>query len=308
MADVDWDRTVFALISPDAVARHLGLAVLDRIESAGFAPTGWQVLWHRPADLDSFHERNISHAWQAYLYRLVDQLFAFGPTVAMLLSDQRPAGGQPCHQRLLRAKGPSDPAGSGTGTIRGDLGSINGMLALMHSADSAADAARESAVFAGPDGFAGSDPAELRTLLGLLQLGTAREDRGYREVLAGLRGRALTAAWHELPRPVRKTAGEMLECGPAGLAAPGSGERLASLLPEAHPLAGLLGADFTPRSPGPDPRRVAGTLEAFGTGIDDWESLVLATSRRFWPRGLRRASRHDQANNSTPRLGEQRLA
>ena len=75
MDDVDWERTIFGLIAPDAIARHLGLVVLDRIEAAGFAPVGWRVLWHRPPDLDAFHERNIANSWNAYLYRLVDQLF-----------------------------------------------------------------------------------------------------------------------------------------------------------------------------------------------------------------------------------------
>jgi nucleoside diphosphate kinase len=288
MGEVDWDRTVFALICPDAVARHLGRAVLARIESLGFAPVAWQVLWHRPAGLDSFHERNITRVWQAYHYRLVDQLFAFGPAVAMLLADQRPAGhpghGPGSHERLLLAKGPSDPARSGPGTIRGDLGSINGMLSLLHCADAAADSARESGVFAGPGGWAPGDPGELATTLGLLELSRPREDRGYREVLAGLRARTLAAAWADLPRPARKTAGAMLEAGPAELAEPGSGARLAALLPDAHPLAALLGADFTPSSPGPDPQRAGVLLATLGTGLDAWESLVLATSRQFPPR------------------------
>ena len=288
MADADWDVTVFALIGPDAVARHLGVAVLERIEAAGFAPAAWRVLWHRPDDLDSFHERNITRAWQAYHYRLVDQVFAFGPSVALLLADQRPAGRPDGYQRLRQAKGESEPALAAPGTIRGDLGSINGMLALMHSADSPADSAREALVFAGPDGLAGRDAGDLRSVLGLLQLSRPREDRGYREVLAGLRARALAAAWDDLPRPVRKTASAMLDGGPGELAAPGSGERLAGLLPDAHPLASLLGADFTPGSPGPGLERAGLVLATLGTRIDEWESLVLATSRRFWPRGVPR--------------------
>jgi nucleoside diphosphate kinase len=286
--EIDSNRTVFTLICPDALARHLGVAVLERIEAAGFAPVAWRLLWHRPADLDSFHEQNITQVWKAYRYRLVDQLFAFGPTVAMLVADQYPAGDrhQNSHERLRLAKGPSDPARSGPGTIRGDLGSINAMLSLMHCADSAADSARESPIFAGPGGFTCGDQGELRTMLALLEMSRQREDRGYREVLAGLRARTLAAAWEDLPRPVRKTAGVMLEAGVAELAAPGSGERLAALLPDAHPLAALLGADFTPRSPGPDPTRVNVLLATLGTGIDDWESLVLATSRRFPPRRL----------------------
>jgi nucleoside diphosphate kinase len=284
--EIDLSQTVFTLICPDALARHLGVAVLERIESAGFAPVAWRVLWHRPADLDSFHEQNITQVWKAYRYRLIDQLFAFGPAVALLVADQHPAGDghQGSHDRLRLAKGPSDPASSGPGTIRGDLGSINAVLSLMHCADSAADSARESHVFAGPGGFTRGDQGELRTVLALLEASRQREDRGYREVLAGLRARALAAAWEDLPRPVRKTAGVMLEAGVGTLAAPGSGGRLAALLPDDHPLAALLGADFTPSSPGPDLERVSVLLATLGTGVDDWESLVLATSRRFPPR------------------------
>ena len=266
----------------------LGVAVLERIEAAGFAPVAWRVLWHRPDGLDSFHEHNITHAWEAYRYRLADQLFASGPTIALLVADERSGAAPDGHQRLLRAKGPSDPHRAGPGTIRGDLASINAMLSLMHSADSPAQSASESAVFAGPGpggGFARGDPAELRTLLGLLQTGTPREDRGYPEVLAALRARAVAAAWDELPGPVRKTAGVMLDAGAAAFAAPDGGAGLAALLPDGHPLAGLLRAHFTPRSPGPDPQRVKLALTALGTGLDEWESLVLATSRRFWPRG-----------------------
>ncbi len=291
MDEFDANRTVFALICPDALARHLGVAVLDRIGQAGFAPVAWRVLWHRPADLDSFHERNITSVWKAYRYRLVDQLFAFGPVVALLVADTRPAGGRRpgSHERLGQAKGPSDPAGSGPGTIRGDLGSINAMLSLMHCSDSPADSARESAVFAGPGGLvpgACGDPAELRTMLTLLETARPREDRGYRAVLAGLRAKILAATWEDLPRALRKTAAAMLEAGPAELTAAGRGERLAALLPERHPLAALLAADFTPASPGPDPERVRGLLAPAGTGLDDWESLVLATSRQFAPRPL----------------------
>lgn len=287
--DPGWGRTVFALISPDALARHLGIAVLDRIEAVGLRPVSWRILWHRPADLDLFHGRNISQAWQTYLYRLVDQLFAFGPTIALLLADEWPEAEQASHERLRLAKGASDPDLAGPGSIRGDLESINAMLALMHSADSAADSATESTVFFGPQGYPpGADVEELRTLLGLLQESRPREQRGYQRVLAGLRARSLAASWDDLPRPVRKTAGAMLEAGESELASPGTGERLASLLPPAHPLADVVVPDFTPGSPGPDLERVAAVLQLHGTDIDAWESLVLATSRRFWPRGVAR--------------------
>src|SRR3712207_6825731 len=87
MIEVDWERTVFVLIAPDALARRVGDTVLDRMAADGFRPTGWRVLWHRPPDLDAFNERNITQVWHGYLYRLVDQLFALGPTVAVLVHD-----------------------------------------------------------------------------------------------------------------------------------------------------------------------------------------------------------------------------
>jgi nucleoside diphosphate kinase len=291
VGDVDWDRTVFMLLCPDALARHRGSAILGALAAAGFEPSGWRVLWFRPHDLDSFHERNIASAWEVYRYRLVDQLFAFGPAVALAMTDVRPQDGQDSHSRLRLAKGPSDPARSGPDTIRGAFKSVNAMLALMHSSDSPADSVRESAVFSGPDGLAGGDLDDLATTLGLLEASRPREDRDYLDVVAGVRARSLAAAWPELSRPVRKTASAMLEAGLAELAAPGSGERLAGLLPAAHPLADLLRADFTPGSAGPDPDRVAVTLAAYGTGIDEWERLVLATSRRFWPRQVLLARR-----------------
>src|SRR5260370_41508611 len=161
------------------------------------------------------------------------------------------------------------------------------MLALMHSADSPPDSKNESTVFFGPGGFPdGAGLDELRTILGLLQVASPAEQRGYRQVLAGLRARALAAAWDELPQPVRKTAAMMLDAGEPELASAGSGEGLARLLPAAHPLTDVLLPDFTPGSPGPDPRRVVLALRMDGTDIDAWERLVIVTSRRFWPRDL----------------------
>jgi nucleoside diphosphate kinase len=279
-AGIAWDRTVFMLLAPDAIARHLAGDVVDRVVRLGFRPLAWRVLWHRPAQLDAFHERNITQVWKAYLYRLVDQLFAFGPTVALLVQDEGDQPGRDSHQRLRDAKGASEPAQTVPGTIRGDLRSINVMLSLVHSADSPADSRHESAVFADTDGFDEGEPDELFAVLGLLSGARPAERRGYPEVLAGLRSRLLAAAWSDLPKPARRAATASAD----GLAAPGTGPRLADLLPDGHPLAAGLRADFTPTSPGPDPARLHAVMAAHGTGLDTWESLVLATSRRFPPR------------------------
>jgi len=273
--EVDWDRTVFSLLAPDAIARRVGDAVLDRMVDAGFRPVGWRGFWHRPADLDAFNERNITQVWHGYLYRLIDQLFASGPTIAMLLHDDRPDPDRTSHQRMRAVKGPSEPAEAGPDTIRGALGSINVMLALMHSADPAADARHESGVFtSGTDGFAHGDPEELFSLVRLLQAAAPAETRGYPEVLAGVRARMLATVWDEWPAAARRAAAAFQ---PDQLALPGAGKRLADLLPDAHPLGEALRADFSPTRPGPTLDRVRLLLRGYGTDIDPWEDLVLAT-------------------------------
>lgn len=281
MAEVDWDRTVFVLIAPDALVRRVAHRVLDMMGAAGFHPVGWRVIWHRPADLDAFNERNIKQAWQGYLYRLVDQLFSIGPTIALIAHDGRPEDGLTTHQRMRRLKGASEPADAGPDTIRGALASVNVMLALMHSSDTAADARHESDVFTGETGYLCGDPAELYHLVRLLQGAQPEETRGHAQVLGGLRARVLAAVWDELGADARRTA---LGLDPAQLGQPGAGKPLADLLPAGHPLAATLRADFTPENPGPLLDRVRRLLPAYGLALDPWEDLVLTTSRRFAPR------------------------
>ena len=55
MDEFDWNRTVFVLLAPDALARHLATDIVDRVERIGYRPVAWRVLWHRPVDLDAFH-------------------------------------------------------------------------------------------------------------------------------------------------------------------------------------------------------------------------------------------------------------
>ncbi|MCA1705917.1 MAG: nucleoside-diphosphate kinase [Actinobacteria bacterium] len=285
MGDIDWERTVLVLVGPDALARHLGVEIVSRLGGIGFVPVGWKVLWQRPIDLDAFHEKNITQVWQAYLYRLVDRLFAFGPTVAVLVEDEDPVAGVSSHDRLRRAKGASEPANALAGTIRADLESVNAMLALMHSADTPADSQRESAVFAGPGGFDRGDPAELTTLLGLLELAGSPERRGYDAVLAGVRARTIATLWDQLPATARDRVRIAQDKGVPGLAAPELGAELVGLLPSSHhPLVPVLRCEFNAGSPGVDIDQARCLLRAYGTDLDPWEDLVLATSMRFAPR------------------------
>lgn len=292
MNKIDWDRTVFALVAPDAIARHAGGEVLRRMAAEGFVPVAWKPLWRRPAALDAFNERNISQVWQTYLYRLVDRLFRFGPSIALLMYDDTPVAGVSSHDRLRALKGASQPELVKAGTIRGDLDSTNIMLALMHSSDTAAESQQEAAVFTGPEGFSTGEQRELWTLIRAMELGCPVERRGFEGVLAGLRARIIGALWDELPPPARDLADALIDGGVSELAATGAGAKLADLLDRAdHPLEPVLRNDFAAQAPPDvdlspvlDIDHVHGLLRTYGVALDQWEDIVLATSLRFPPR------------------------
>jgi nucleoside diphosphate kinase len=284
-SEVDWDRTAFALICPDAIARHLGVPIVRRLEQHGFAPLAWTCFWHRPDGLDAYFETNITQVWHGYLYRLADRVFAFGPTLALLLYDREPADGLTSHQRLRAIKGSSEPSKAVAGTIREDFGSINVSLGLMHSSDSGAEARRETDTFVGRNGFAaGQEPADLYALLGLLESARPAERRQYDDVLAGLRARIIAALWDELPAPARELADKLRGEGVVALAAAGAGAQLADHLPADHPLEPVLRCEFMAGHPGMEIDRVRALLRVYGVDLDPWEDVVLATSMRFEPR------------------------
>lgn len=286
-SDVDWDRTAFALICPDAIARHLSGPIVRRMIEHGFSPLAWKCFWHRPAGLDSYFEPNITQVWHGYLYRLADRVFAFGPTLALLVHDAAPVDGLSSHQRLRALKGSSEPPKTTAGTIRGDFGSINVSLGLMHSSDSAAESRRETEAFVGRDGFsAGQDIADLYALLGMLESARPAEQRQYDDVLAGLRARVVAVVWDELPAAARELADKLKASGVSALAAPGAGAQLADQWPDGrwHPLEPVLRCEFLAGHPGMEMDRVRALLRASGTDLDPWEDVVLATSMRFEPR------------------------
>jgi nucleoside diphosphate kinase len=284
-SDVNWDRTAFGLICPDAIVRHLGVPIMRRLAEHGFTPLAWTCLWHRPEGLDAYFERNITEVWRGYLYRLADQVFGFGPTIALLLYDEAPVDGLGSHQRLRAVKGSSEPAKATAGTIRGDFGSINVSLGLMHSSDSGPESKRETEVFVGRDVLpAGQEPTDLYALLGLLESARPAERREYDDVLAGVRCRFVAAVWGELPLAARELADKLRAGGVAAMAATGAGAQLADLLPAGHPLDPVLRCEYLAGEPVIDMARVRALLRAYGTDLDPWEDLVLATSMRFEPR------------------------
>jgi nucleoside diphosphate kinase len=286
--DIDWARTLFVLVAPDGVARHASLPVLRRLRAAGFMPRRYLMTRVRPEQADRLHEVNIRERWQQlYRYRAADQLFAFGPCLVLLLEDERPQPSEPSHLRMRRLKGDSQPGRAGPGTIRGDLGMVNALLAVIHSSDSAADAEREGRVFFGDaaslDGLLGRPCDDLEAFCHTWNAGHRREDRCHAEVLSQFRFRLAAALWPELGPAGRALLRGLEDAGAAAAAAPGVGAELAGHLAPGTPAAyrALLAADFRPGAPVADVREHRHLLAAQSVELDPWEELVLTTSCLF---------------------------
>ena len=257
-----WHRSVFTLILPDAIRRQAHREILRRLAGEGFRIAYFELLDVRPEQLDALYDEQITNAWSAYRYRLLDQLWALGPVAGLVLEDGSDAADP--HARLKALKGATDPGAAAPGTIRRDLRGINAMLSFLHAADRPEVSAREAAMLfsaampeAGPPrGDSGSGTAE-HDALAVLALGenAVPETRGFREVLTEHRSRVIRAAWRDLT--------------PAGraLAAATAGNRFAARV------AVAAGDGFAARAAAPvlqgvaDPRSVPGEgLAEVGAG------------------------------------------
>ncbi|MEO3814448.1 nucleoside-diphosphate kinase [Sphaerisporangium sp. B11E5] len=288
-----WDRSVFTLIMPDAIATHRHTEVLRRIEEAGFQVAYFELLTVAPERLDELYSEQIKSVWDAYYYRLLDRLFLSGPVIGLVMEDVS-GGEEDAHRRLKLLKGATDPNRAAAGTIRRDLGGVNSMLAFMHAADQPEVSVREAGLLfsvdvtpdAPPRGTAaaGTDAAAAHAVCGLLASGPA-ETRGFPEVLAGHRARVAGAAWHDLSEGGRAVAREAMTRGT--LAEPGLGARVADGLRggTAHPAHDLLRADWRPGLTSLPERRYLAALAGLGLPRDPWEELVLLTSAYFPSKG-----------------------
>ncbi|MFE9905142.1 nucleoside-diphosphate kinase [Streptomyces achromogenes] len=147
---VDFTHWSVILCKPDAVARGLVDAVLDRFTAAGVTVTHrlqvtaqpWQAhvhYWDLLVDADHFPGRDIPAC--------LDAVYAHKPVTVAL------AYGEPgIHQRMRQLLGHYDPTRAEPGTIRGDLGddSLEAALAeqrlvrnLVHTSDDAEAARRD---------------------------------------------------------------------------------------------------------------------------------------------------------------------
>lgn len=290
MGGIDWQRTVLLMIMPDALARHLALDVLDRVEALGLVPWRYRLVEPGPKEIDELYAEHIGFVWKTYQYRALDLALRLGPSVAILLRDVETSNGEG-HRRLEAAKGAGDVHRASPDSIRRSVGSINVLLSLLHSSDSPYDADRETPIFF-PAAAAGrydeglGEPAEtLRDFLRLLALERPREERLFEDVVAALRLKVVTALWEALDPDGRRLAAELEERGVEALAARGAGAALAAhLAPATDPdLVACLACEFEPGAPRVDPETAWRVLNRHRVRTDTWERVVLATSMDFAP-------------------------
>jgi len=282
----DWTRSVFMLLAPDALARHLAVPILDRLAAEGFVPTQYRVFWRPIESLDEYYGKKIRHDWDVYLFRMVDLFFRFGPTVAFVVKDTRP-GAEGSHRRLRRIKGASDPYDAKPGSIRCDFAATNLMLSLIHSADTPEESAYETGVY-----FSGAQPrylddgdTELHDVCRLMTHSTPRETRDFDRTLGGLRARLAAILWDDFQPEGRTMIARWAADGDRPFGDPGAGAKLAEQLRGGmeHSLAPLLANEFQPDQPMVQVETANHHLRARGTSLDPWEELVLTTSLYFRP-------------------------
>ena len=285
MDELNYGTTALMLITPDAVQRGLSAEVVRRVGLAGFRVVGHRPWYTAPDNLDAFHRRNGPVDRDPRLYRLVEQLFALGPLLALAVQEGGDHQPDQVHQRLKVLKGLGDPAYAAPGSIRNDLRSMNTILNIVHSSDDAEDTAREASWFleAGP-GRLETDPAALARSLYSIESGRSADDRCFQEILGGVRGRLLTALRPRLSAAQRRAIGD--HRGPDALHHLGGqagSEWLTEVLPLDHGLQGLVDPPLPGDRSNTAPQIETGRLAEFRVSLDPWEHLVLATSRYYPP-------------------------
>jgi nucleoside-diphosphate kinase len=129
------ERT-FAIIKPDAVARHLAGDILKRIEENGLRVVGLRLTQLSRSEAESFYS---VHKERPFYKSLCDYMTS-GPVIVLVLA---------CEGAIKRWRdlmGATDPAKAAAGTIRKDFGQ-NVELNATHGSDAPETAANEIAFF-----------------------------------------------------------------------------------------------------------------------------------------------------------------
>jgi nucleoside-diphosphate kinase len=129
------ERT-FAIIKPDAVARHLAGDILKRIEGNGLRIVGLRLVQLTRADAESFYA---VHKERPFYESLCDYMTS-GPVIVAVLA------GEGAIKRWRDLMGATDPAKAAAGTIRKDFGQ-NVEQNATHGSDAPETAAQEIAFF-----------------------------------------------------------------------------------------------------------------------------------------------------------------
>jgi nucleoside-diphosphate kinase len=129
------ERT-FAIIKPDAVARHLAGDILKRIEDSGLRVVGLRLTQLSRAEAESFYA---VHQERPFYKSLCDYMTS-GPVIVAVLT------GEGAIKRWRHLMGATDPAKAAPGTIRKDFGQ-NVEQNATHGSDAPETAANEIAFF-----------------------------------------------------------------------------------------------------------------------------------------------------------------
>ena len=129
------ERT-FAIIKPDAVARHMAGDILKRIEASGLRVVGLRLTQLTRAEAESFYA---VHKERPFYGSLCDYMTS-GPVMVVVLA------GEGAIKRWRDLMGATDPAKAAAGTIRKDFGQ-NVEQNATHGSDGPETAAQEIAFF-----------------------------------------------------------------------------------------------------------------------------------------------------------------
>lgn len=209
------EKTALLVFTPGCLAAGRLGAGLDMLDRAGFVPVFGRFF--------TFSEATIRRMWRYQLatftpdrWRLIVDLLLAGPSFLVILRDRGNAAGTAA-DRLTELKGPSDPALAEPGRLRRELGGMNKILNLVHSAEETADVVRESAILLDEDEFAAAwsgtpiEGSSTRRRWALSAPGSRWAGVSFAHAAALLRGRLIEALLPDLPAWLRTMLDEELE-------------------------------------------------------------------------------------------------
>ena len=128
------------LVKPDAVQRGYSGAILARLEQNGLKMVALRMLHMDKALAEKHYAVHVSKPFFPGLLKFITS----APIVAAVFE------GEDAVARIRQIMGPTDPAKAGPGTIRKDFGT-NIEENAIHGSDSVETAAKEVALFFGPN-------------------------------------------------------------------------------------------------------------------------------------------------------------